>query len=182
MMRTVTLTALLVALLASPVWATGGGHGGNGSNNYTKTTLKVVNDCDHAVVVSANGGSPITLEPNGSQDLSFLTYKGLDAITVALTATIEGTSNSDTESATIRAGNRATATITCPTSTSLAIAFSGGGLAKVVFSRDAGVSLASAGAFLPLWWLASLLGCPSRRRRSDDAKPSTDEPEGCDLD
>src|SRR5262245_41256538 len=99
-MRTLALTALFLALAASPAWAIGGGGKGGGNNN-NKTTLKVVNDCDHAVVVSANGGSPTTLEPNGSQEFTFTTLKSFDTLTVSLTATIDGTSISDTHSATI---------------------------------------------------------------------------------
>jgi len=162
-MRTFTLTTLVLVLSATPAWAIGG-HGGG--NNHVNTTLKIVNDSDQAVVVSANGGSPSTLEPHGSQDITFNTFRSTDTIAVSLTATIEGTSFSDTESATIRSGNRATATITCATSTSLSIAFSGGGLAKVALSRDSGVMLASSGGLLPLLWISVLLGRQPRRRES----------------
>src|SRR5262249_46242801 len=100
----------------------------------------------------------------------FLTQKGSKNTTsVALTATIEGTTISDTETASIKAGNKATATITCPTSSSISIAFSGGGLAKVVLNRDANVALASTGCLLPLLWLGFLLGRqPNRRKDVDD--------------
>ena len=162
-MRT-TLAMLLSVLLTSPAWAITHG-GGGGGNNYVTTRLKVVNDSDNAVVVSANGGTPITLEPKGSQEFTFTSFKGYtDTITVSLTATIDGTTISDTESATIKVGNRATATITCPTSTSIAIAFSGGGLAKTAMARESRVMLASAGGLLPLLWLSVLLGGRPRRR------------------
>jgi hypothetical protein len=164
-MRSLTLTALFFALAASPAWAIGGHGGGGGGNNSATTKLKVVNDSENAVVVSANGGTPFTLEPNGSQELSFATSKTFtNTFTVTLTATIEGTSFSDTESASIKVGNRATATITAPTSSSLSIAFSGGGLAKVAMNRDSSVALASTGGLLPLLWLSCLFGRAPRRR------------------
>jgi len=168
-MRTLALTTLVFALAASPAWAIGGGGkgGGGGGQPYTTTTLKVVNDSDNAVVCTAtnSSSSPFTLEPHSSTELSFLTLKRAnDTFSVTLTATIEGTTISDTETASIKTGNKATATITCPTSSSIAIAFSGGGLAKVVLSRDSSVSLASVGGLLPLLWLGFLLGRQPRRR------------------
>jgi hypothetical protein len=178
-MRTFAMTTLVLALATSPAWAIGGGgHGGGGGGNNSATTkLKVVNDSENAVMVIANGGTPITLEPNGSQELSFTTSKTFtNTITVTLTATIEGTLISDTESASIKVGNRATATITAPTSSSLSIAFSGGGLAKVAVNRDSSVALASSGGLLPLLWLSILLGRQPRRRDNvaDSAERTSD--------
>ena len=166
-MRTMTLTVLLVSLIVTPAWASVGGHGGN---NLATTKLKIVNDSDNAIEVTVNGGFPIVLEPKGSQEIPFSSAKGIETITVALTATIAGTSFSDTQSATIKTGNRATAKITCPTSTSVAIAFSGGGLAKVALHRESRVMLASVGGLLPLLWLGALLGGRPRRRDQSPAK------------
>jgi len=171
-MRTLALTTLVLVLATSPAWAMPGGHGGGGGNGggqqYTTTTLNVVNDSDNAVAchVGDPGSTPIALEPHGSTALSFLTVKGAkNVISVTLTATIDGTTISDTETASIKSGNKATATITCPGS-SISIAFSGGGLAKVALSRDSSVALASTGCLLPLLALSFLLGRHPRRRES----------------
>jgi hypothetical protein len=180
-MRSLRLMAVFVAFVASPAWAIGGGHGGGGggnNNSYTTTTLKIVNDSDNAVVCSTGvSGAPFTLEPQGSTELSFLTLKGAkNTISITLTATIEGTTISDSETATIKSGNKATATITSPTNSSISIAFSGGGLAKVALSRDSSVMLASTGGLLPLLWLGCLLGRAPRWREDvgSDAEHSTD--------
>src|SRR5262249_53429098 len=148
-MRTLALTTLVLALAASPAWAIGG------NQSYLKTTLKVVNDSDNAIVCYTSiNSAPFTLEPHGTTELSYLVLKGAkNTLSITLTATIEGTAISDTQTASIRSGNKATATITSPTSSSLSIVFSGSGLAKVAMSRDSSVALASSGGLMPLLWL-----------------------------
>jgi hypothetical protein len=169
-MRTAILSALLLGLLTSPALALSGGGPGNGKPKDKNTvTLVVDNACDGAVSVtgSTNVNSIIgfgTLEPGESRSYA-LSTGGLDQLTVTLTATlVSSPSISATNSATLKVRRKATATITCPTPSSLAITFSGTGL--VARFRESGVMLASSGGLMSLLWLSFLLGRAPRRRAS----------------
>jgi hypothetical protein len=63
----------------------------------------------------------------------------------------------------MQAEKKTTATITAPTTSSLAISYSGPGLVAAHY-RETGILFASSGGLLPLLGLAMWLGRPSRRR------------------
>jgi len=172
-MRTTTLAVLILGLMASPTFAIhGGGGGGNGGNNFKTATLNVVNNVDAAVDVCVNGRSPVTLEPLQTTAFGFVINKSNKA-DVTLTASLTASpSISVTGNASIQGGKSATATITSPSSSTLAITFSGSGLVGN-FGRDGGVMLASTGGLVPLLWLSFLLGRRPRRRESFEVGPPT---------
>jgi hypothetical protein len=163
-MRIATLTFLLVSLLSSSAWALPGGGGKGGNTKYAY--LNIVNSADAAVDVSVNGGSPFSLEPLETSSWAFRISNG-NKIDVTLTAVLTASpSVTATRTATIQGGKTATATIASPTSSTLAITFSGQGLAAN-FGRESGVMLASSGGLLPLVWFSFLLGRKPRRRPLD---------------
>jgi hypothetical protein len=165
-MRTFTLALLLLALSASPAWAEGSK--GGGGNNRKLTTLRVVNQCDGAVVVSfPNPDSAVTLEYQQSQDYRFFIASG-KKLDETLTATLVGTSISASKTITLQGGKDVTATVTCPTSSTLDITVTGG-LASLL-NRESGVMLASTGALLPLLWLGFLLGRQPSRKPLEEAR------------
>ena len=174
-MRAMTLTFLFLSLMTSPAWAIGGHGGGNGNPKDKNTvTLVVDNACDGAVSVtgSTNVNSNIgfgTLEPGESRSYA-LSTGGSDQLTVTLMATlVSSPSISATSSATLKVRRKTTATITCPTLSSLAITFSGTGL--VARFRESGVMLASSGGLMSLLWLSFLLGRAPRRRQALSDQP-----------
>jgi hypothetical protein len=114
------LSVLILGLASSAAFAQ---FPGGGPGNRTYPRLNVINNCDGAVVVTLNGREWTTLEPAQSFTVQYIvsSEKGID---VTVGATLVGTSISDTETTTLIAGKTTTATITCPTSTSLAITFS----------------------------------------------------------
>lgn len=162
-MRTAIVTALVV-FIASPALAENGpGKGGGGGGNHKNfATLNIVNQCDGAVAVTLNGQPAGTLEPGQSTGAQILAVTKGNHATATVGATLVGTPVSATNSARIRSGKSAIATITAPTPSSLAIGFSGEGLAKL--GRETAVVLASGGGLMPLLWFGFLLARRPRRR------------------
>jgi len=162
-MRMSLIALALAGCMAIPTFVMGG-HGGGGGNNNKLATLTIENHADAAVEVSVNGDSPFILQPLETRGRSFAPAKGNKA-DVTVSATVSGLPTiSATESATIQAGKATIATITSPTSSTLAITFSGSGLFAAKISRESGVVLASSGGLLPLLWLSFLFGRAPRRR------------------
>jgi hypothetical protein len=163
MMRTTALTLMFLGLLATPTFAITHG-GGGGKNKYT--ALNAVNNADAAVDVSVNGGYPVTLEPLQAYAFNFYIDTG-NKIAVTVTASLTASPQvSATGSASLQSGKNATATITSPTPSTLAIAFDGASGKSARLGRESGVMLASSGGLLPLLWLGFLLGGKPRRNKS----------------
>jgi hypothetical protein len=165
-MRTATLTFLFMSLLSGSAWGITVGHGGGGNKiNYQYARLDVVNQADGAVAVSVNGGPPVSLEPLAEQRYAFLLFSGNKLDVTVSASLVAAPSISVTKTVTLQVNKLVTATITSPTSSSLAITVSAPDKIGSHFSRESGVMLASTGGLLPLLWLSFVLGRSPRRRR-----------------
>jgi hypothetical protein len=164
--------AILSAVMALPLFAnqasatythgggSGGGGGGGGGGGVKFTSLTITNKCDGAIAVTINGSELATLEPRQSATYSQPAPKG-SQVTLTVGATLVGTSVATSKTVVIKADGKATASITAPTASSLAIGLSGPGLVAGNY-REGGILLASTGGLLPLLVLAALFGRPSR--------------------
>jgi hypothetical protein len=154
--------ATLMALALLVVFVGRAAANGTVQNLPKPISLTITNKCDGAIAVSVQGSPLATLEPRQSVIYNQPAYKGSQVV-VKVIATLVGAGVTTSNSATLRAEQKATATITAPTKSSLAINFSGPALVVANY-REAGLLLASSGGLLPLFALTMLLGRPSRRR------------------
>jgi len=179
-MRSMTLAILSLTLAASPAWALGGhGGGGGGGGNAKLATLILTNQCDGAVsvVVTYEFGSTgtITLEPLETTSLNFNpSFSSSDKNKVSVTVNaslVNSPSITASGTATLATGKSTKATISSPTSSTLAVTFSAVNGKTAQLRRESGVMAASAGGLLPLLWLSFALG-RTPRRREDHPDPN----------
>ena len=173
-MRSTVFVVLVFGIAASPAWALPGGHGNGGGNKPSFATLRVVNDCEHAVDFSLDGAPQPTLAPLEVRSLGFSVSGSKSDMTVTASL-VDYPAASDSESAALQTGKTTTATITCTTdgSPTLSIAVSRPGQ-KVALraGRESSVMLASTGGLLPLLLIGYMLGRAPRLRESRDEERS----------
>src|SRR5262245_12483293 len=167
-MRSAIAMALCLGFVTNVSWAGhghNGGGGGSGGGTPKVARLTVVNHTDEAVTVVVNSGLPFTLEPEEARGVSITVIKGNDTF-VKVEAYLAATpAISASGTATILAEKAAIASISSPTSSTLAVSFSGA-IKSAHLARESGVALATTGGLLPLLWLAHLMARVPRRRSS----------------
>jgi len=127
-------------------------------------SVKVVNQSDHAIEVSFNGGAPLAVEPGGNVVKFFLPSLG----TVTVHAHVLGSPTvGDTKKAQLLVGRTTLVNATTNASaTSLTLTALKPGAVAANSHRETGVLLASGGGLMPLLCLGILLGRRPARRPS----------------
>jgi hypothetical protein len=160
-MRTYILSTAILALAATPAFATIGDGHGNGPKSKT-ARIRVVNSSELGIEVSINGDPFNAVEPGGFVEGAMSVSSKSEA---TVTARLLGAPAISAIGTGAVQANKTTVASVSATTAGVSVSFSKPGqVAK--FAREAGVALASTGGLLPLLWLGMLLGRrPQRRQR-----------------
>jgi uncharacterized protein YfaS (alpha-2-macroglobulin family) len=176
-MRTCILAFFITGLTVTPTvaWA-GHGGGGGGPPKILVGTLRITNQCDDAVAVRVNGGTPVTLEPAASTEQTFSLFKGSSTTASVQASLVSDPTVSAEAQCTVSAGKTTRVQITSSIGSNgqVVLSITSRTPGNASLSREARLLMCSSGGLGILLLLGTLLGRGPRKQWPQHIDASND--------